>query len=276
MAFGASAFFLYTLSNDNFYDRLSVMTILLHQLSHSFAKMSFCTRPPSSCTITIASAPTSSGTFPTPFATDDGFYTCSPTLLHHCPLPLPSPYEAPSFFIATKPSSTFSHTLALGTLPHRLPLLLDTSNRLTWVPCTSSYQCRSCSSPSAAPVIPFLPKSSSSIRLIGCHNPRCLWIHPRDRLSRCPSCNSTSADGCPVVPCPPYALIYGTDSTAGLLMLETLIVPHRTVPDFGVGCSILSESQPTGVVGFDSGRWGSSASPYSFAEGSSSLVINLL
>ncbi|CAL9090650.1 unnamed protein product [Musa acuminata var. zebrina] len=162
----------------------------------------------------------------------------------------PAPYRSPLF-----PHSYggYSLTLALGTPPQQLSLLLDTGSHLTWVPCSSSYQCRSCSSPSAAPIIPFLPKSSSSTRLVGCHNPRCLWIHPRDRLSRCPSCNSTSDDGCPAVPCPPYAIIYGSGSTAGLLMLETLAFPHRTVPDFAVGCSILSERQPAGVAGFGRG-----------------------
>ncbi|RWW39017.1 hypothetical protein BHE74_00055693, partial [Ensete ventricosum] len=143
----------------------------------------------------------------------------------------------------------FTAALFLCLLP-QLSLLLDIGSHLTWVSCTSSYQCRSCSSPSAAPVIPFLPKSSSSTRLVSCHNPHCLRIHPRDRLSRCPSCNSTSADGCPAVPYPPYALIYGTSSTAGLLMLETLAFPHRTIPDFAIGCSILSEHQPAGVAGF--------------------------
>ncbi|RWW71860.1 hypothetical protein BHE74_00020354 [Ensete ventricosum] len=35
-------------------------------------------RPYSLCTTTVASAPTSNDTFPTPYAADDGFYTCSP------------------------------------------------------------------------------------------------------------------------------------------------------------------------------------------------------
>ncbi|KAJ8492199.1 hypothetical protein OPV22_013920 [Ensete ventricosum] len=58
------------------------------------------------------------------------------------------------------------------------------------------------------------------------------------------------SDGCLVIPCPPYALIYVSGSTVDLLMLETLAFPHRTIPDFAVGCSILSECQPVGVVGF--------------------------
>ncbi|RZR71898.1 hypothetical protein BHM03_00008460 [Ensete ventricosum] len=53
----------------------------------------FCMRPSSLCTITIASAPTSSDTFPTSSAADDGFYTCTsaPSLLQ--PLLLCSLYR---------------------------------------------------------------------------------------------------------------------------------------------------------------------------------------
>ncbi|RZR89190.1 hypothetical protein BHM03_00016869 [Ensete ventricosum] len=47
------------------------------RLSHSSTEVSFCMRPSFSCTITFASAPTSSDTFPTPSVVDDGFYTCS-------------------------------------------------------------------------------------------------------------------------------------------------------------------------------------------------------
>ncbi|RRT33625.1 hypothetical protein B296_00054741, partial [Ensete ventricosum] len=38
----------------------------------------FYTRPSSLCSTTVALAPTSNGTFPTPSVADDGFYTCSP------------------------------------------------------------------------------------------------------------------------------------------------------------------------------------------------------
>ncbi|RZR74751.1 hypothetical protein BHM03_00042475 [Ensete ventricosum] len=42
-----------------------------------FVEASFCMRPFSSCTTTVASDPTSSDTFPTPSAVDDDFYTHS-------------------------------------------------------------------------------------------------------------------------------------------------------------------------------------------------------
>ncbi|RZS01224.1 hypothetical protein BHM03_00031043 [Ensete ventricosum] len=265
------------------YHRLSTTVLLLRRLSHSSIEASFYTRLFSSCTITVASAPTSSSTFPTPSTVDDGFYTCSSMpLLYRCPLPLPSPCEAPSFFIAAKPSSAFSLTLALGTPSQQLSLFLDTRNHLTWVPCTSSYQCRSCSSPSATPVIPFLPKSSFSTHLVSCHNPRCLWIHPWDRLSRCPSCNSTS---------PMAALSFLAHLMPSSMSLAPLSISscwkHSPSP---IGPSPTSRSvapsfpNASRLVLLDSvatlppslHRWGSSASPHSFAEGSSSSATDLL
>ncbi|RWW17405.1 hypothetical protein GW17_00018663 [Ensete ventricosum] len=54
MASGASAFFLYPLSNDSFYDCLSMTAILFCQLSHSSVETSLCMRSPSSCTTTDA------------------------------------------------------------------------------------------------------------------------------------------------------------------------------------------------------------------------------
>ncbi|RWW84275.1 hypothetical protein BHE74_00007127 [Ensete ventricosum] len=44
------------------------------RLFHFSTEASFCMRPSSSCTITIALAPTSSDTFPTPSVVDDSFY----------------------------------------------------------------------------------------------------------------------------------------------------------------------------------------------------------
>ncbi|RRT36827.1 hypothetical protein B296_00044088 [Ensete ventricosum] len=288
MAFSASAFFLYTLSNDSFYDRLPMTTILLRRLPHSSAKTSFYTRLSSSCTITVASAPTSSDTFPTLSVADDGFYTCSPMpAIAHRLLMLCREGTISSFLLSNdgkSPANCRLHVVAASSsspLQRPLPLAIVISYNFccflqptlpaTPLPfptiaatfcyslsCPKRRRCcllypLSCSSPSAAPVIHFLLKSSSSTRLIGCHNPHCLWIHPWDRLSRCPSCNSTFADGCPTVPCPPYALIYDTDSTVDLLMQETLAFPHRTIPNFMVGCSILSKCQPASVVGFGRG-----------------------
>ncbi|RWW56423.1 hypothetical protein BHE74_00036876 [Ensete ventricosum] len=91
---GALASFLYSLSNDSFYNRLSATTLLFCWLSHSSAEVSLCMRPSSLCTTTVASAPMSSGTFPTPSTADDGFYIYSSTRAFlHCLLPLLPKYR---------------------------------------------------------------------------------------------------------------------------------------------------------------------------------------
>ncbi|XP_073009916.1 probable aspartyl protease At4g16563, partial [Typha latifolia] len=148
----------------------------------------------------------------------------------------------------------YSLTLSFGSPPQTLPLLLDTGSHISWLPCTHSYSCRQCST-NNTPITPtFLPKSSSSSRLIGCSNPSCLWIHPRNFLSDCLSCtNSSSSSDCARV-CPPYAIIYGSGSTAGILLSDSLILPSRSVPGFVFGCSVFSDSQPAGgIAGFGRG-----------------------
>ncbi|XP_072978764.1 probable aspartyl protease At4g16563 [Typha angustifolia] len=148
----------------------------------------------------------------------------------------------------------YSLTLSFGSPPQTLPLLLDTGSHISWLPCTHSYSCRQCST-NNTPITPtFLPKSSSSSRLIGCSNPSCLWIHPRNFLSDCLSCtNSSSSSGCARV-CPPYAIIYGSGSTAGILLSDSLILPSGSVPGFVFGCSVFSDSQPAGgIAGFGRG-----------------------
>ncbi|RZR98194.1 hypothetical protein BHM03_00027505 [Ensete ventricosum] len=63
------------------------------RLSHSSVEASFYMRSSFSCTTTVTSAPMSSGTFPTPSAVDDSFYTCSSTLSLLQPLLLCSLYQ---------------------------------------------------------------------------------------------------------------------------------------------------------------------------------------
>ncbi|KAG6522672.1 probable aspartyl protease At4g16563 [Zingiber officinale] len=163
---------------------------------------------------------------------------------HSSPPPATSPLFPHSY-------GGYSFGLTFGTPPQELQLLLDTGSHITWVPCTPSYQCRSCASPSGNTIIVFLPRSSSSVAPVGCRNPRCLWIHSADFLrSRCPSCNNATSD-CPASACPPYSLIYGSGSTAGLFVLETMSFSNLTFPNFTVGCSIISERQPSGgIAGF--------------------------
>lgn len=155
----------------------------------------------------------------------------------------------------------YAFTVSLGTPPQPLPVLLDTGSHLSWVPCTSSYQCRNCSSLSAAsPLHVFHPKNSSSSRLIGCRNPSCLWIHSPDHLSdcraasSCPGANCTPRNANANNVCPPYLVVYGSGSTAGLLISDTLRTPGRAVRNFVIGCSLASVHQPpSGLAGFGRG-----------------------
>lgn len=145
----------------------------------------------------------------------------------------------------------YAFTASLGTPAQQVPVLLDTGSHLSWVPCTSRYQCRNCSSSDSSQVPTFIPKRSSTSRLVGCRNPSCLWIHSNNNSNK--HCSNRSHV------CPPYAVIYGSGSTAGLLIADTL----RTSPsgssslkkkNFVVGCSLVSVHQPpSGLAGFGRG-----------------------
>ncbi|KAL6005430.1 hypothetical protein ACLOJK_005997 [Asimina triloba] len=147
----------------------------------------------------------------------------------------------------------YSISLGFGTPPQKISLLMDTGSDLVWLPCTKSYLCKNCSFP-GSPSSPFLPKSSSSTKLVGCRNPKCSWIHsPATLDSMCPNCPPKSPTKCTQV-CPPYAVIYGSGSTGGVLLSETLNFPVKKVTDFAVGCSVFSSRQPAGIAGFGRGR----------------------
>ncbi|CAA6660614.1 unnamed protein product [Spirodela intermedia] len=102
----------------------------------------------------------------------------------------------------------------------------------------------------------FFPRSSSSVKLIGCRNPKCSWIHPPDFLSRCRYCpvNGSQPDCSPA--CPPYTVLYGSGSTGGLLLSESLQIAagDSAVANVAVGCSLFSSRQPpAGIAGFGRG-----------------------
>ncbi|XXG62565.1 hypothetical protein AAC387_Pa05g0898 [Persea americana] len=146
----------------------------------------------------------------------------------------------------------YSISLNFGTPPQTSSLIMDTGSQLVWIPCTKSYTCKNCSFISQPTLQnpPFLPKSSSSSKIIGCSNPKCRWLYGSDFLhSKCPDCNPTN---CSQI-CPPYSILYGSGSTAGILLSETLVFPERRVENFGVGCSLLSTRQPAGIAGFGRG-----------------------
>ncbi|KAI3994030.1 hypothetical protein MKX01_022326 [Papaver californicum] len=152
----------------------------------------------------------------------------------------------------------YSVSLSFGTPPQTsISFVLDTGSNLVWFPCTDHYICQNCSfslsSPNSNSIQSYKPKLSSSSKLIGCQNPKCSWIHhDDDTQSRCKEC-TPGVTNCTQI-CPPYLLIYGSGSTTGLLLSETLHLKPEKVPNFVVGCSRFSLRIPTGIVGFGRGE----------------------
>lgn len=147
----------------------------------------------------------------------------------------------------------YSISLAFGTPPQNLSFVFDTGSSLVWFPCTAGYRCSNCSFPNvdAATIPRFLPKLSSSAKIIGCRNPKCAWIFGPNLNSTCRNCNPKSRNCSDS--CPGYGIQYGSGATAGFLLSETLDFPKKRVPDFLVGCSVLSVHQPAGIAGFGRG-----------------------
>lgn len=145
----------------------------------------------------------------------------------------------------------YSVDLSFGTPPQTSHFVLDTGSSLVWFPCSSRYLCSRCSFPNidATKLPKFIPKNSSSAKFVGCRNPKCGWIFGPDL--QCQQCKPT-AQNCSQI-CPTYIVQYGSGSTAGLLLLESLDLPGKIVPDFLVGCSIMSIRQPSGIAGFGRG-----------------------
>ncbi|KAJ1695869.1 hypothetical protein LUZ63_012567 [Rhynchospora breviuscula] len=140
----------------------------------------------------------------------------------------------------------YSLSLSLGSPPRSFSFLFDTASHLSWLPCSHSFRCLHCL-PSPSPPPLYFPNSSLSSRLVGCRNPSCYWIHPSHS---CPH-NSTISNA---TLCSPYLLVYGSGSTGGLLMLDNLNLPGRTLPNFVFGCSLFSDRQPpAGLAGFGRG-----------------------
>ncbi|KAK8628903.1 hypothetical protein V6N13_009483 [Hibiscus sabdariffa] len=178
-------------------------------------------------------------------------------LKHHNPNPNPKTNANTNISSSLLKTPLFPHSyggytisLSFGTPPQALTFVMDTGSSLSWFPCTSRYLCSQCTFPNVDPAkIPtFAPKLSSSNKLVGCRNPKCRWLFGPNVESRCQDCEPTSKI-CNQT-CPPYLIQYGLGSTGGLLLLENLVFPHKTFPDFLVGCSIISNRQPAGIAGF--------------------------
>ncbi|XP_022731292.1 probable aspartyl protease At4g16563 [Durio zibethinus] len=147
----------------------------------------------------------------------------------------------------------YSISLSFGTPPQALPFVMDTGSDIVWFPCTHRYVCKNCSSsPSKNNIPTFIPKQSSSSQLVSCQNPKCSWIH-HTNATQCDGCGKNSTPKNCTQNCPPYFILYGSGTTAGVALSETLNLGDRTVPDFLVGCSIFSSRQPAGVAGFGRG-----------------------
>ncbi|KAF5179559.1 Aspartyl protease family protein [Thalictrum thalictroides] len=129
---------------------------------------------------------------------------------------------------------------------------MDTGSDLVWFPCTQRYLCKNCTFSNPNTKLPtFLPKNSTSSKLIGCKNPKCSWIHNTDVNTRCKDCKPNSKI-CSQI-CPPYIVIYGSASTGGILLSETLDLPEKKIPNFAVGCSLFASRSPAGIAGFGRG-----------------------
>ncbi|XP_073156701.1 probable aspartyl protease At4g16563 [Henckelia pumila] len=186
--------------------------------------------------------------FPDPFQKLTHLASTSVARAHH----IKNPKDAP---ISTTPlfpfSGAYSISLRFGTPPQSIPLVMDTGSSFSWFPCTKRYICKNCSSSSTG-ISSFIPKQSSSVKILGCLNPKCSWVHKSfDPKSGCKDCESLDSN-CTQI-CPPYLMLYGLGSTGGIAMLETLSLPQRVVPNFVVGCSLFSSNQPAGVAGFGRG-----------------------
>ncbi|GFP95328.1 aspartic proteinase nepenthesin-2 [Phtheirospermum japonicum] len=144
----------------------------------------------------------------------------------------------------------YSISLSFGAPPQSLSFVMDTGSSLVWFPCTQRYSCSSCNFASLDPAnIPvFIPKSSSSSRIVGCKNPKCNWLFPSVQCRDCDK-NSTACNET----CPPYVIEYGSGSTTGLLLSESLIFPEKSIDNFVVGCSVFSTRLPSGIAGFGRG-----------------------
>ncbi|KAK2987820.1 hypothetical protein RJ640_013170 [Escallonia rubra] len=147
----------------------------------------------------------------------------------------------------------YSMNLSFGTPPQTMPFVMDTGSSLVWFPCTNRYACTNCNFPNINPanISTFIPNLSSSAKILGCKNPKCGLVFDPEVQIRCKACHDGSGN-CTEF-CPPYMVQYGSGSTTGLLISETLDLPHGAVEDFLVGCSITSTGQPAGIAGFGRG-----------------------
>ncbi|KAI3723295.1 hypothetical protein L2E82_34772 [Cichorium intybus] len=137
----------------------------------------------------------------------------------------------------------YSISLSFGTPPQKLSFLMDTGSSLVWFPCTHRYKCYDCGFTNKINTPKFIPNLSSSAKIIRCNNKQCRWVFGSSETVPCKGDEN----------CPAYMLQYGSGSTSGIVLSETLDLPQGDVKDFCVGCSIESSQQPSGIAGFGRG-----------------------
>ncbi|CAI0441226.1 unnamed protein product [Linum tenue] len=153
----------------------------------------------------------------------------------------------------------YSTSLSFGTPPQTLSFVVDTTSSFVWFPCTTHYFCEHCVFPSPTSRIPsFIPVLSSSSKIVGCRNPKCSRIHGRRwRSEQCENCGYNAGGRrsryCSQI-CPPYLILYGSGTTGGVALSETLRFRNLTIPNFLIGCSVFSSRQPAGIAGLGRGR----------------------
>ncbi|WRX33256.1 Xylanase inhibitor [Theobroma cacao] len=195
---------------------------------------------------------------PDPYQTLNRLASSSLKRAHHLKNPQPTATKGGASPTTTTTTPLFSHSyggytisLSFGTPPQTLPFVMDTGSDFVWFPCTHHYLCKNCSF-SSSNIPSFIPKQSSSSKILGCQNPKCSWIH-HTNATQCDECgNNSTPQNCSQI-CPPYFIFYGLGTTAGFALSETLNLGDRIEPDFLVGCSLLSSHQPAGVAGFGRG-----------------------
>ncbi|PSR89833.1 Aspartyl protease precursor [Actinidia chinensis var. chinensis] len=217
----------------------------------SLASSSLSSSPPPPTTITLPLSHFHPNPSPDPYQNLTHIAIQSKTRAHH----LKNPQTAPA--TTTTPISAHSYgaysiPLSFGTPPQTLKFVMDTGSDIVWFPCTRRYQCTNCSfgGSDSSNLTLFIPKLSSSAKILGCLNPKCGWIH-HTNVTNCRDCEPNLTN-CTQI-CPPYMIFYGSGTTGGLGLAETLDFPAKKVPDFVVGCSIFSVRQPAGIAGFGRG-----------------------
>ncbi|KAL5710430.1 hypothetical protein ACHQM5_020991 [Ranunculus cassubicifolius] len=201
-------------------------------------------------TITLSLNHLTQNPFPDPWQTLTHFASASLSRAKHIKNPKTKELSKTPLF--PQSYGAYSVSLSFGTPPQTIPFVMDTGSVLVWFPCTQRYLCKNCTSQNPNTKTPtFLPKMSSSVKLIGCRNPKCSWIHDSDVQSRCTDCEANSTI-CSQI-CPPYLVIYGFASTGGILISETLDLVEKKVPNFAVGCSLFASGAPSGIAGFGRG-----------------------